>query len=176
MRAARNVSGMGATMTKLKADGVEERTPKRGRKAIFGAAVAAIVLVIATALVTVIITDAVRGDGGNSSSTGMVGEVVSGDGNAVEQAEQRGYRRGLRDAKAEADERLTVRYDQGYAKGFAEGRQAAEDPGGEVGGYQEGYTAGVKAAVEAYEKVIQQAQRIIAQAGQEPVVPEPAVP
>ena len=48
-----------------------------------------------------------------------------------------------------------------------------ENSTGQAGGYAEGFNAGVTAAVDAYKKVIEQAQQIIAEAGQAPVTTAP---
>lgn len=154
----------------------EDEIRPRGRRTILIALIAALVLVGVSSAITAIVVDGLSGGSGSAPALLPAGTGGGDEVDAVAAAEQRGYERGERDASERAKERLQVRYDQGYAKGFAEGRNAAENPGGEAGGYQEGYNAGVKAAVEAYQRIIEQAQRIIAQAGEEPVVPAPQAP
>jgi flagellar biosynthesis/type III secretory pathway protein FliH len=74
-----------------------------------------------------------------------------------------------------AKDQLDARYDQGFAKGYAKGRETATNNTGQDGGYEEGFNTGVKTAVDAYKKIIEQAQQIIAEANQTPVVTLPTV-
>jgi flagellar biosynthesis/type III secretory pathway protein FliH len=151
-------------------DTVETR-PRRAR-GVFAAIIAAAALIIVTAVVTAIVVDAVHG-----RSNPVVASVSGSDSqsNAVDTARAAGYKDGVRDTKQLAKDQLAARYDQGFAKGYAKGRETATNSTGQDGGYQDGFNAGVKAAVDAYKKIIEQAQQIIAEANQAPVVTLPTV-
>ena len=138
--------------------------PRRAR-GILGACIAAIVLVLVTAVLTAIVVDAVHGRPNPiAQATGQDDRQA-----AIDQARAAGYADGVRDTKQQAKDQLSARYDQGFNQGYAKGRSDTETNQGEAGGYAEGYNAGVKAAIDAYKRVIAQAQAVIAQAGQEPV-------
>ena len=134
--------------------------------------IAAAALIIVTAVVTAIVVDGVHG-----RSNPVVASVSGSDSqsNAVDTARAAGYKDGVRDTKQLAKDQLAARYDQGFAKGYAKGRETATNSTGQDGGYQDGFNAGVKAAVDAYKKIIEQAQQIIAEANQAPVVTLPTV-
>lgn len=149
-------------------DTIETR-PRRAR-GVFTASLAAIVLIIVTALVTAIVVDAVHGRS-NPIAASVSGTDPQAGGNDAARAT--GYKDGVRDTKQQATDQLSARYDQGFAKGYAKGRDTATNNTGQAGGYQDGFNAGVKAAVDAYKKIIEQAQQIIAQANQTPVVTAP---
>ncbi len=148
-----------------------EKQPRRAR-GVFAAFVAAAVLIVVTALVTTIVVDAVHGRANPVMAT-VAGSSPQDD--VVAKARAQGYKNGVRDTKSQANDQLDARYDQGFAKGYAKGREAAISDQGVAGGYKEGYNAGVKAAVDAYEKIIEQAQQIIAAANETPVVTAPTV-
>ncbi|MSO46966.1 MAG: hypothetical protein EXQ67_02620 [Thermoleophilia bacterium] len=159
--------------TQSKADDQDtiETRPRRAR-GVFTAIVAAAVLIVVTALVTAIVVDAMHG-----RSNPVVATFAGADGQsgAVDLARIAGYKEGVRDTKRQANDQLGARYDEGFAKGYAEGRESATNSAGQAGGYQDGFNAGVKAAIDAYEKIIKQAQQIIAEANQTPVVTAPTV-
>lgn len=146
-----------------------ERKPKRLR-GIIAAFLAAIVIVIVTAIVTTIAVDAIHGRPNPlvQAASGSDQQV-----NDVDKARAAGYRAGVRDTKQIAKDQLSARYDQGYAKGYAKGRSDVKNNQGQQGGYADGFNAGVTAAIDAYKKIIAQAQQIIADAQQTPVVTAP---
>ena len=150
-----------------------EARSRTGRQ-ILAAIIAAVVLVGVTATATAIVVSAVSG-----RSAPTVTDPAGQDGAAVdedlERARAAGYKEGARDTRQQAKEQLDARYRQGFAKGFAKGREEVIDSAGTSGGFQDGYNTGVKAAEEAYEKIIQQAQRIIAEANQAPAATAPEI-
>lgn len=145
------------------------KKPKRLR-GIIAAFLAAIVIVLVTAVVTTIVLDAVHGRTNPFTEAAGASDQQQND---VEAARAAGYKAGVRDTKQTAKEQLAARYDQGFAKGYAKGRSDVKNNTGSQGGYPEGYNAGVTAAVDAYKKIIAQAQQIISDAGQAPVVTAP---
>lgn len=148
---------------------IVEKKPKRLR-GIIAAFLAAFVIVLVTAVVTTIALDAIHGRTNPLIEAAGATEQQQSD---VDEARAAGYKAGVRDTKQTAKEQLSARYDQGFAKGYAKGRSDVKNNQGSQGGYPEGYNAGVTAAVDAYKKIIAQAQQIIADAGQAPVVTAP---
>lgn len=146
-----------------------EKKPKRLR-GIIAAFLAAIVIIIATAIVTTIALDAVHGRTNPFIEAAGATDQQQSD---VDEARAAGYKAGVRDTKQIAKDQLSARYDQGFAKGYAKGRSDVKNNQGQQGGYAEGYNAGVTAAVDAYKRIIAQAQQIIADAGQTPVTTAP---
>ncbi|MEY4226902.1 MAG: hypothetical protein RL190_1659 [Actinomycetota bacterium] len=147
--------------------------PRTGRQ-ILAALIAAVVLVGVTATATAIVVSALNG-GPTPSVSDPAGQDGGVSDEALERARAAGYKEGVRDTRQQAKEQLEARYRQGYAKGYAEGREEVVDSAGSSGGFQDGYNTGVKAAEEAYKKIIQQAQRIIAEANQAPAATAPEV-
>lgn len=146
-----------------------EYRPKRLR-GVIAAFLAALIIIVVTALVTTIVVNTVHGRP-NPLTAVASDEAAAQD--PVDEARAQGYKDGVRDTKQQAKDQLAARFDQGFAKGYAKGRNDVEDSTGQAGGYAEGFNAGVTAAVDAYKKVIEQAQQIIAEAGQAPVTTAP---
>ncbi|MGI9116523.1 MAG: hypothetical protein ACR2JV_02660 [Gaiellales bacterium] len=146
-----------------------ETPPRRGR-GVLAAILAASALVIVTALVTAIAVDAVHG---RANPVVQAASGASNQQDAIDKARAQGYKDGVRDTKQQAKDQLGARYDQGYAKGYAKGRSDTQSSNGQAGGYADGFNAGVTAAVDAYQKIIAQAQQIIADANQSPVTTAP---
>ena len=146
-----------------------EYRPKRLRGVIVGF-LAALIIIVVTALVTTIVVDTIHGR--SNPLTAVTSDEAEAQ-NSADEARAQGYKDGVRDTKQQAKDQLAARFDQGFAKGYSKGRNDVENSTGQAGGYAEGFNAGVTAAVDAYKKVIEQAQQIIAEAGQAPVTTAP---